>query len=83
LRLGLVGTDERLKPLLQTVEVLAEPVPGYGTGQWQAGDVWRGQFNLSLPGDLAPGRYRLRIEPVAPVGGEMEPYVTSSVLVVQ
>jgi hypothetical protein len=83
LRLGLVGTDERLKPLLQTVEVLAEPVPGYGTGQWQAGDVWRGQLNLSLPADLAPGRYRLRIEPVAPDGGKMEPYVTPSVLVVQ
>jgi mannosyltransferase len=49
-------------------EFTAEPVGGYPTSQWQMGDVWRGQFNLSLPGDLPPGRYRLRIQPMRPDG---------------
>ena len=81
LRLGLVGADQRLKPSLQTVAVVAEPVPGYPTGRWQAGDVWRGQFDLALPGDLPPGRYRLEVLPIAPDGGEVAPFLAAPVVV--
>ncbi|MFN2226190.1 MAG: glycosyltransferase family 39 protein [Anaerolineae bacterium] len=77
LSLELMGSDG------EAAGLGAEPVPGYPTERWQAGDVWRGQFDLLLEGDMVPGRYRLWIEPVAPDGREMEPYVTPSVLVVQ
>jgi hypothetical protein len=52
----------------------AEPAPGYATAQWQAGDVWRGQFNLPMPGEVPPGRYWLQIQPVSPEGVSSEPY---------
>jgi mannosyltransferase len=39
-----------------------EPVVGFPTSQWQAGDIWRGQFNLMIPRATVAGRYRLRIE---------------------
>ncbi len=55
----------------------AEPVGGYPTSRWQAGDVWRGQFNLPLPGDAPPGRYRLIIRPVAPDGSPRGPFETA------
>jgi mannosyltransferase len=54
----------------------AEPVSGYPTSRWQAGDVWRGQFNLPLPGDLPSGRYRLRVQPIAPDGSSPEPFLS-------
>jgi 4-amino-4-deoxy-L-arabinose transferase-like glycosyltransferase len=52
----------------------AEPTPGYPTDQWQAGDVWRGQFNLPVPDDLPPGRYWLQIQPVSPRGAPSDAY---------
>jgi len=52
------------------VQISGQPVGGYPTGQWQAGDLWRGQFTLPLPADLPSGRYRLQIGAVAP-GGDM------------
>lgn len=52
----------------------AEPAPGYATAQWQAGDVWRGQFSLPMPGEVPPGRYWLQIQPVSPEGVSSEPY---------
>ena len=61
--LSLVSEDGR-----QVVDLTAEPVNGYPTSSWQAGDVWRGQFNLPLPGDLPPGRYRIHVKSIAPDG---------------
>ena len=46
----------------------AEPVGGYATSLWQPGDVWRGQFNLVIPGDAPAGRYRLRVQLLSPDG---------------
>jgi hypothetical protein len=54
----------------------AEPVGAYPTSRWQAGDVWRGQFNLALPGDAPPGRYRLRVEPIDPDGATWDPFLS-------
>jgi hypothetical protein len=48
--------------------LVAEPVEGYPTSRWQAGDAWRGQFNLALPGEAPPGKYRLRVQLLAPDG---------------
>jgi hypothetical protein len=52
-----------------------EPVVGYPTSEWQAGDVWRGQFNLGLPGDIPTGVYRLRLQLVSPGGELSEPFL--------
>lgn len=41
----------------------------HATGQWQPGEYVRGWQALGLPGDLAPGGYRLRLAVLAP-GGE-------------
>ena len=38
-----------------------EPVNGYPTSQWQAGDQWRGQQRLRLPADLQDGKYTLSV----------------------
>ena len=54
----------------------AEPAGAYPTGRWQAGDVWRGQFNLALPADAPPGRYRVRVEPIAPGGAPQEAFLS-------
>ena len=56
----------------QWANINAEPVGGYSTSQWQAGDVWRGQFNLPLPGDIPEGHYRLWIQPITPDGTLLE-----------
>jgi mannosyltransferase len=57
-------------------EIVAVPVDGYPTSRWQPGDVWRGQFNLAIPGDAPPGRYRLRVRPVAPDGSSPGSYLS-------
>ena len=59
----------------EMAELTAQPVNGYPTSRWQAGDVWRGQLNLPLPGHLKPGRYRLRVQPIAPDGRSTEPFL--------
>jgi mannosyltransferase len=46
----------------------AAPVVGFPTGRWEAGDIWRGQFNLKIPPGTEAGRYRLRIQALAPDG---------------
>ncbi len=69
--LGLVREDGQ-----RAVEITAEPVSGYPTSRWQAGDLWRGQLNLPLPGDLEPGRYRLEVQPVMPDGLSAKPFST-------
>ncbi|MGC9335726.1 MAG: hypothetical protein ACP5JJ_16385, partial [Anaerolineae bacterium] len=56
-----------------------EPVPGFPSGQWWAGDVWRGQFNLVLPADAAPGRYWLHIQAIPPAGSAPEPFVSEAI----
>jgi mannosyltransferase len=54
----------------------AEPVGGYATSLWQAGDVWRGQFNLAIPGNAPAGKYRLQVQPTAPDGARPEPFLS-------
>ena len=46
--LGLQGTD---------FAVRLEPTPGFHTGQWQPGDIWRGQHLLRLPANTPDGEY--------------------------
>jgi hypothetical protein len=55
---------------------VAEPAGAYPTSHWQAGDVWRGQFNLALPAHAPPGRYGLRVGPIAPDGATPEPFLS-------
>jgi hypothetical protein len=38
----------------------------YATGRWQQGEYVRGLQRLSVPGDLAPGSYRVRLALLAP-----------------
>lgn len=76
LAIDLVSTDGR-----EATGIDAEPVPGYATSQWQPGDVWRGQLNLALPGDLLPGRYRLRVQAIPPQGEAPEPFMTATLVV--
>jgi hypothetical protein len=59
----------------------AQPVAGYPTSHWRAGDIWRGQFNLSLPGDLPAETYRLWIQATTPGGVAPEPFLTEPVTV--
>ena len=56
--------------------IMAEPVGGYPTSLWQVGDVWRGLFNLVLPGDTPPGQYRLQIQGLPPEGPGPQPYLS-------
>jgi uncharacterized membrane protein len=51
-----------------------EPVGGYPTSEWLDGDVWRGQFNLTVPAGAPPGRYRLQVQPIDPGGQATEPF---------
>jgi uncharacterized membrane protein len=50
------------------VRATLEPVAGYPTSSWRAGDIWRGQLDLVVPSDAPAGRYRLRVQPMAPNG---------------
>lgn len=79
LTVDLLGSDRREQTGLN-----AEPVPGYATGQWQAGDVWRGQLNVTLPGaaGLPPGKLRLRLQAIPDGGPQPVPFVTEPVVVV-
>jgi hypothetical protein len=65
----------------ELVGLVAEPVGGYPTGLWQAGDVWRGQFNLMLPGDTPPGSYHLRVQALPPEGPAPQPYLSEPIRV--
>jgi hypothetical protein len=73
-RLVLTLRDSEEKELAQ---VAAEPVAGYPTGKWQGGDVWRGQFNLAIPDDAPPGRYRVEVQPIAPDDRAVQPFLTA------
>jgi mannosyltransferase len=72
--LTLVGKDGH-----EVATLRAQPVKGYATSRWQTGDVWRGQFNLPLAAGLAPGRYRLRVQPVRPDSQSADPFLTDYV----
>jgi hypothetical protein len=54
-------------------------VRGYATSLWKPGDVWRGQFSVTVPGDAPPGKYRLRVLPLAPDGMPEEPFLSEPV----
>ena len=49
---------------------LDAPLAGidYSPLQWAAGEIVRAQFDLFLPGNLPPGRYRLEVRPVTSEG---------------
>ena len=74
--LGLVDSDDR-----EWSSIQAEPAGGYATSNWQQGDVWRGQFNLAVPEDAPPGRYRLQVQTLAPDGTASEPFFTRPFIV--
>ena len=59
--------------------ITASPAVAYPTGLWQAGDVWRGQFDLPIPADASPGRYRLHVLPLAPDGAPRQPFLSEPV----
>jgi 4-amino-4-deoxy-L-arabinose transferase-like glycosyltransferase len=61
--LTLLGPDQE-----ERATVAAEPVGGYPTSLWKAGDLWRGQFDIGLAASAEEGPYQLRIEPLAPDG---------------
>jgi hypothetical protein len=61
--LTLLGPGEE-----ERATVAAEPVGGYPTSLWKAGDLWRGQFDIGVPAEAEEGQYQLRIEPLAPDG---------------
>jgi hypothetical protein len=63
LSISLVGTDGR-----ELVGRVAELVAGYPTSDWRPGDVWRGQFDLAIPGDTPPGSFHIQVRPLAPDG---------------
>jgi hypothetical protein len=62
----------------EQVALTAPPVAGYPTGQWQAGDVWRGQFDLPLPAKLPAGVYRLRVQAQPPDGAPPEAFLSKA-----
>ncbi len=59
--IDLVGTEGQ-----PYTGLVADPVAGYPSSMWQAGDIWRGQFNLTIPGTVEPGRCRIRVRASAP-----------------
>jgi mannosyltransferase len=75
-RLALVDSAGQVRATIE-----GEPASDYPTGLWQAGDVWRGQFSLPIPGDAPPGRYRLRVQVVAPDGSEPGSFVSDPIQV--
>jgi hypothetical protein len=56
-----------------------EPVRGYASSLWEAGDIWRGMFVVTVPGDAPPGEYRLQVRPLAPDGTREEPFLSEPV----
>lgn len=63
-------------------EIVANPVEGYSTSRWQVSDIWRGQFNLALPGDLPAGQYRLQVQLLGPGAGGLDPFLSEPLRVV-
>lgn len=46
----------------------------YPTDAWQPGEYVRGQHSISLPHDVAPGRYQVRLSVVTPSGEPLTVY---------
>jgi hypothetical protein len=44
----------------------------YPTGEWEPGEIVRAQFDLFLPGDVAPGDYRVSLGLLDEVGTSEE-----------
>lgn len=61
--------------------ITAEPVASYATSRWQAGDVWRGQFNLGIPYNAPAGRYLLRVRLIAPDGTPSDSFLSGPLTV--
>jgi len=72
--IALIDSDGRQWALLEE-----EPVRSYATSHWTVGDICRGQFALRVAGDAPPGRYYLQIQPLAPDGTRMEPFLSQPV----
>jgi mannosyltransferase len=73
-QMSLVDGDGR-----ERVGFTAAPVVAYPTSRWLPGDVWRGQFDIPIPADATPGRYRLRLVLQAPGGTPGEPFLSNPV----
>lgn len=58
------------------VSYTTDVVDGFPTDRWQAGDVWRGQFDLAVPFEAPPDQYRLRVQPIAPDGTRWPPFLS-------
>lgn len=43
------------RPMLESVQ----PVAGFGTAQWQAGDVWQARYRMRIPTQAIPGEGRV------------------------
>jgi hypothetical protein len=63
------------------VTLEADPVGGLPTSQWEAGDIWRGQFSMEIPRTLMPGSYRLRIRLRSADGPATEAYLPAPIRV--
>jgi len=64
LRLRLLDNDREERAALDA------PLAGvdYLPLRWAAGEIVRAQFDLFVPGDAPPGRYRLEVVPITPEG---------------
>ena len=59
--------------------VLDAPIAGvsYPLSQWTAGEIVRAQFDLFIPGDAAPGKYRLEARPITSESREGAAWLSS------
>jgi 4-amino-4-deoxy-L-arabinose transferase-like glycosyltransferase len=82
---GPIATDRRLQLRLlddddRTWAELEAPLAGvdYDPAQWAAGEIVRAQFNIFVPADVPPGRYRLQATPVSERGESSPPWDSPS-----
>ena len=70
---GKVVGEERFSPLVRA----------YPTSRWVAGEVWRGQYDFTVPIEARPGQARLQIGLVAESGRPLDGRVTLTSLEIE